>query len=153
MELEVGSVVEGKVSGITKFGAFVALPEGKSGLVHISEIANTFVSDVAEHVQMGQAVKVRVLGISPEGKINLSIKRAADNPSAERTPAFRRPPQARPAAPREPREAPAAAAGAVDPPSADRDFEDRLKRFMQESDSRIADNRLYADHNRRRGRR
>lgn len=150
MELEVGSVVEGKVSGITKFGAFVALPEGKSGLVHISEIANTFVSDVADFVQMGQTVKVRVLGISPEGKINLSIKRAADTPPAERASAFRRPQQARPAAPRE---VPTTPAGAVDPPSADRDFEDRLKRFMQESDSRIADNRLYADHNRRRGRR
>ena len=78
MELEIGSIVEGKVSGITKFGAFVALPEGKSGLVHISEIANTYVSDVSEHVQMGQSVKVKILSISPEGKINLSIKRAQE---------------------------------------------------------------------------
>ena len=76
MALEVGAVVEGKVTGITKFGAFVALPVGKSGLVHISEVANAFVSDVHDHVQMGQTVKVRILSISPEGKINLSIKKA-----------------------------------------------------------------------------
>ena len=78
MALEVGNIVEGKVTGITKFGAFVALPEGKSGLVHISEIANSFVSDVNAFVQMGQTVKVRVLSISEEGKINLSIKRATE---------------------------------------------------------------------------
>ena len=82
MALEVGAVVEGRVTGITKFGAFVALPEGKSGLVHISEVANAFVSDVHDHVQMGQTVKVRVLSISPEGKINLSIKQA--QPQQER---------------------------------------------------------------------
>ena len=67
MPLEVGSIVEGKVTGITKFGAFVSLPEGKSGLVHISEIANSFVNDVHEHVQLGQTVKVRVLSVSEEG--------------------------------------------------------------------------------------
>ncbi len=144
MELEVGSIVEGRVSGITKFGAFVALPEGKSGLVHISELANTFVSDVSEFVQMGQTVKVRILGISPEGKINLSIKRAADNPPPERASGFRRQPAPRKAAPDAP-----LFAEAVDPPSADLDFEDRLKKFMQESDSRIADNRIYAERNRR----
>ena len=147
MELEVGSIIEGRVSGITKFGAFVALPEGKSGLVHISEVANAFVSDVSEHVQMGQTVKVTILGVSPEGKITLSIKRAAEDaqpaPAARRAPAPRRD-----AAPRQSQPQPFAA----DPPSADQAFEDRLKKFMQESDSRIADNRLYAEH-RSRGRR
>ena len=66
MQLQVGMVTEGKVTGITKFGAFVALPEGKSGLVHISEIANTFVNDVHDYVQDGQTVKVKVIGISPK---------------------------------------------------------------------------------------
>ena len=80
MALEVGAILEGKVTGITKFGVFVALPEGKSGLVHISEVANAFVSDINEHVQMGQTVKVRVLNITDDGKINLSIKRAQDIP-------------------------------------------------------------------------
>ena len=87
MQLQVGMVTEGKVTGITKFGAFVALPEGKSGLVHISEIANTFVSDVRDYVQDGQTVKVKVIGISEDGKINLSIKKAEEQPRPERRPA------------------------------------------------------------------
>ena len=150
MALEVGSIVEGKVTGITKFGAFVALPEGKSGLVHISEIANSFVSDVHEHVQMGQAVKVRVLSVSEEGKINLSIKRALDESQAPaQRESFRRSPAPRPAQPARP----AAERTAADGPSSNLEFEDRLKKFMQESDSRIADNRIYADHRSRSRRR
>ena len=151
MPLEVGTIVEGKVTGITKFGAFVALPEGKSGLVHISEIANSFVSDVHEHVQMGQAVKVRVLSVSEEGKINLSIKRAQEQSLAPAgRESFRRSnPALRPApAPR-----PAEDRVAADGPSSNVEFEDRLKKFMQESDSRIADNRIYADHRSRNRRR
>ena len=80
MELGVGSILEGKVTGITKFGAFVSLGENKSGLVHISEIANTYVNDIHEHLQEGQAVKVKVLAIDENGRINLSIKRALPNP-------------------------------------------------------------------------
>lgn len=144
MALEIGSIVEGKVTGITKFGAFVALPEGKSGLVHISEIANTFVNDVAEHVQMGQAVKVRVLNVTPDGKINLSIKKAVDPPARPE----RRVSEPRPA----PRAAEVMAEAVVDGPSGNKEFEDRLKKFMQESDSRIADNRRYAEHKQRRRR-
>ncbi len=148
MALEVGAVVEGRVTGITKFGAFVALPEGKSGLVHISEVANAFVSDVHDHVQMGQTVKVRVLSISPEGKINLSIKRAQDNPAPPaKEPRRSAPPRQEPAPKPNPERV------AADPPSNDQAFEDRLKKFMQESDSRIADNRMYSDRPRRRGRR
>ena len=94
MELTVGEVLEGKVTGITKFGAFVLLPGGKSGLVHISEVANAFVSDVHDHVQIGQPVKVKVLSVSEEGKINLSMKRVQE---AE--------PQARPAGEFRPRRA------------------------------------------------
>ena len=75
MEPQVGSIVEGKVTSITKFGAFVALDNGKSGLVHISEIANSFVNDVHDFLQEGQAVKVLVLS-AENGKINLSIKKA-----------------------------------------------------------------------------
>lgn len=147
MGLEVGSIVEGRVTGITKFGAFVALPGGKSGLVHISEIANSFVSDVSEHVQMGQTVRVRILSVSDDGKINLSIKRA-EEPAAE-------PPRQEPrrSAPRPSAPAPAAQRTQADGPSANQDFEDRLKKFMQESDSRIADNRLYAEHRSRSRRR
>lgn len=136
--LTVGEVVEGKVTGIASFGAFVALPEGKSGLVHISEIANTYVSNVADHVSEGQTVKVRVIGINEAGKINLSIKQAE-------------PPQRRSAPPRrggEPKAPnPQASAASADTPQAPADsgFEDKLKHFMQDSDSRISSSRLYAD--------
>ncbi len=127
MQLEVGAILEGKVTGITKFGAFVALPEGKSGLVHISEIANTYVSEVRDYVQDGQTVKVKIIGISPDGKINLSMKKAEERPQ--------RPAQSeRPAQPRRPR---------AEERSADMSFEDKLKQFMQESDSRMSGNKLY----------
>ena len=151
MALEVGAILEGKVTGITKFGAFVALPEGKSGLVHISEVANTFVSDVHEHVQIGQTVKVKVLAISEEGKINLSIKRAqegAANPQPRQT--ERRPSYNRPATSTS---RPAPQRTQADGPSNNQEFEDRLKKFMQESDSRIADNRMYSEHKSRHRRR
>ena len=78
MSIEVDSILEGKVTGIMNFGAFVSLPGGKSGLVHISEIANSFVKDVHDYLQVGQQVKVKVLGINEQGKINLSIKRVQD---------------------------------------------------------------------------
>ena len=143
MALEIGSILEGKVSGITKFGAFISLPEGKSGLVHISEVASTYVTDVHEHLQVGQTVKAKILSISEDGKINLSIKRAVEPPpAAPRNEGNRRPYQPRPAQ-----------RAAADPASADQVFEDRLKKFMQESDSRIADNRMYADHKQRNRRR
>ena len=146
MALEIGSVVEGKITSIAKFGAFVLLPEGKSGLVHISEIANAFVSDVGEFVQVGQSVKVRVLSISEEGKINLSIKRAEEQsaPASARAP--------RPARRSEGERAfekTAPQTGEVAPRSENQEFEDKLKKFMQESEGRIADNRLYADRPRR----
>ena len=80
MEFGVGSILEGKVTGITKFGAFVSLPENKSGLVHISEIAYSYVSDVKDHLKEGQEVKVKVIGIDENGRINLSIKKAMDPP-------------------------------------------------------------------------
>ena len=148
MQLQVGMVTEAKVTGITKFGAFVALPEGKSGLVHISEIANTFVNDVHDYVQDGQTVKVKVIVISPDGKINLSIKKAEEQPRPER-----RPP--RPQSQQQPRQQ----YGSRQPmprangPTGDASFEDKLKQFMQESDSRMADNKMYSDHRTSRRRR
>ena len=148
MELAVGEVYEGKVTGITQFGAFVLLPSGKSGLVHISEVANAFVSDVHEHVQIGQAVRVRLLSVSDEGKINLSIKRALETPRGTGAPADVRPRAPRP----RPQTAAAAPVPAAQQSSGNQDFEDRLKKFMQESDSRIADNRIYAEHRQRRRR-
>ena len=87
MQLQVGMVLEGKVTGITKFGAFVALPDGKSGLVHISEIAYSYVNDVKDYLTEGQEVKVKVIGIDDNNRINLSIKKAMDPPPRPPRPA------------------------------------------------------------------
>ncbi len=150
MQPEVGAVLEGKVSGVTKFGAFVNLPGGKSGLVHISEIANTFVSDVAQYVSVGQTVKVKVIGINGD-KINLSIKRAEESEEAprRRAPQQHAEQQSRP--PKQPQQ-PQQPSGQVAAPTEDQAFEDKLKQFMKDSDSRIADNRMYADRGRSRRR-
>lgn len=83
MQLEVGSVLEGKVTGITNFGAFVDLPNGKTGMVHISEVAPTYVNQIRDHLTEGQTVKVKVLSVSDEGKISLSIKKAMDNAQSD----------------------------------------------------------------------
>lgn len=83
MQLEVGTILEGKVTGITKFGAFVELPGGKTGMVHISEVAPTFVKEIKDYVKENQIVKVKVLAITPEGKISLSMKRV--EPPAKKT--------------------------------------------------------------------
>ena len=154
MELTVGAIVEGKVTGITKFGAFVTMPGGSSGLVHISEIANAYVNNVSDYLTMGQTVKVKVLSITPEGKINLSVKQAEPAPAkapAEQSAPRRAPrPQVQPAAQPVSRAASAAdlaaaEQGVVHGPTGDASFEDKLKHFMQESDSRMSGNKLYAD--------
>lgn len=144
-KIEVGAILDGTVSSIAKFGAFVKLPERRSGLVHISEIASAYVADVNEYLHVGQEVKVKVLAITPEGKINLSIKRAAE--PAE-TPAPR---PRRSGALRSGSAASGTPQGTVHGPTEDASFEDRLKHFVLESDSRMAGNRLYSD--RSRGRR
>lgn len=79
MGLEVGSIVEGKVTGITNFGAFVDLADGKTGMVHISEVAPTYVNQIKDHLTEGQTVKVKILSVSDDGKISLSIKKAMEN--------------------------------------------------------------------------
>lgn len=81
MNLEVGKIYDGKVTGITKFGAFVELDKNTTGMVHISEIANTFVSEIRDHLSEGQEVKVKVLSMGDDGKISLSIKKALPTPA------------------------------------------------------------------------
>ncbi|NLM97498.1 MAG: S1 RNA-binding domain-containing protein [Halanaerobiaceae bacterium] len=78
MSIEVGSTVEGKVTGITKFGAFVELPSGDTGLVHISEVANTYVKDISNFLKPDDTVKVKVIKVGDDGKIGLSIKQLSD---------------------------------------------------------------------------
>ena len=131
MELTVGTILEGKVKTITNFGAFVALPEGKTGMIHISEVANAYVSDIRQHLTEGQDVKVVVIGLE-NGKVNLSIKRLEAKPQRE-NPGFR---SNAPAARR-----PVRAAAPTPPPApktADQLFEEKLKAFMSESDSKIS---------------
>ncbi len=152
MELTVGTVLEGKVKSITNFGAFVALPENKTGMVHISEVANAYVSDIRAHLTEGQDVKVVVIG-NENGKINLSIKRLEPKPQRENAPARQgnfRPAQGN--APRregnsyqnQNRPQHAAPTPAPAPKSADQLFEERLKAFMSESDSKLSS--IRADH-------
>ena len=139
MELTVGAVLEGKVKSITSFGAFVSLPENKTGLVHISEVSNTYVSDIRQHLTEGQDVKVMVIG-TENGKINLSVKRLEPKPDRQSR-------ENRPAAPRRTegsfRSAPTPPAA---PKTADQLFEEKLKQFMSESDSKISGIRQYSDH-------
>ena len=130
MELTVGAILEGKVKTITNFGAFVSLPENKTGLVHISEVANAYVSDIHQHLSEGQDVKVVVIG-TENGKVNLSIKRLEARPQPSQAPA-------RTAAPSRPVRPAAAPTPPPAPKSADQLFEEKLKAFMTESDSKIS---------------
>jgi S1 RNA binding domain protein len=152
MELTLGAILEGKVKSITNFGAFIALPENKTGMVHISEVANAYVSDIRQHLTEGQDVKVVVIGLE-NGKVNLSIKRLQPKPQRENAPFREHRENREPRENREGRPAPKAAAPVAPPApkTADQLFEEKLKAFMQESDAKIASSRQYAD--RSRGRR
>lgn len=149
MEPQVGSILEGKVTTITKFGAFVALEGGKSGLVHISEIANTFVNDVHDFLQEGQTVKVLVLS-TENGKINLSIKKT--QPQERPAPRFQRSASSAPR-PAQPRQNFARAPQQTVAPSGDLSFEDKLKQFLSSSEGKMADLNRSIDGKRGGGRR
>ena len=186
MELTVGAVLEGKVKSITNFGAFVSLPENKTGMVHISEVANAYVSDIRQHLTEGQDVKVMVIG-NENGKINLSIKRLEPKPQRENNgakPNFQRREggnfqrreggfqnreggyqnreggfqnreggyqnrenQGQQA--NRPQRAPVQPAA---PKTADQIFEEKLKAFMTESDSKLSSIKAYNDRGRSRRR-
>lgn len=150
MQLEVGEIYEGKVTGITKFGAFVSFENGQTGMVHISEVAPTFVSEIKDFVTEGQVVKVKVLSISEEGKVSLSIKKALpeDQQQQHRRPDGPRrdaPRRDGPRPPRQPRPAPApspARPGNYEWQDKKNDvgsFEDMMSRFKQTSDEKISD--------------
>lgn len=144
MEFGVGSILDGKVTGITKFGAFVALPEGKSGLVHISEIAYSYVNEVSDHLHEGQEVKVKIIGIDQANRINLSIKQVTPPPQRPAYPAGGGQPrpggQQRPGGGRPYQQGGSWTAGSVrQAPKEPTDFEDRLKQFMQSSDNKLSE--------------
>lgn len=109
MPLEVGTIVEGVVTGITHFGAFVQLENGETGLVHISEVANVYVKDINEHLQKKDKIKVKILSVDGKGKIALSIKQTSSNGRSHNS--------------RIPRQS----------------FEDKMNKFLKESDERLLD--------------
>ncbi|WP_047980730.1 S1 domain-containing RNA-binding protein [Ornithinibacillus contaminans] len=108
MSIEVGSKLQGKVTGITNFGAFVELGEGTTGLVHISEVADNYVKDINEHLTVGDQVEVKVINVEKDGKIGLSIKKAKEKPVRQN--------------PRERTET----------------FEAKMNRFLKDSEDRLA---------------
>ncbi len=125
MQLEVGKIYDGKVKGIAQYGAFIEIDGAGTGMVHISEIANSFVKDVNDYLKEGQEVKVKVLNINDDGKIALSIKKANENAEEQLRPAKR--PERRPNV-WEPKKK---------PPVTELGFEDMLSRFKQNSEEKI----------------
>ena len=103
MSISKGQILEGTVTGITKFGAFIELSTGETGLVHISEVADTYVNDVNDFLKVKDAVKVKVINVDDNGKIGLSIRQAKERPKQPTV-----------------------------------SFEDRLARFMKDSDEKLA---------------
>lgn len=148
MAIEVGNVLEGRVTGVKPFGAFVALPEGKSGMVHISEVSNEYVQDINTVLHDGDAVKVQVINIAPDGKIALSIKRT--QPAPERGPR----PQGgnggqRPAQPRQKREEkPRVWQPKPQAPQGEMSFEDMMARYKSRSEEKIADLKRVTENHR-----
>ncbi len=109
MSIEVGSKLQGKVTGITNFGAFVELEKGKTGLVHISEVADNYVKDINEHLSVGDTVEVKVINVEKDGKIGLSIKKAKEKPVRQKNPRERT-----------------------------ENFEAKMNRFLKDSEDRLA---------------
>ncbi len=134
MQVEVGAILEGKVTGITKFGAFVEIEPGKTGMVHISEVANTYVKEIRDHISEGQTVKVKVLNIGDDGRISLSIKKAV--PPAPRNP--------------HPVQTPGRPGNfewqsSTSRRSSGESFEDMMSRFKQQSDEKMSDLKRSVD--------
>lgn len=154
MQPEVGKIYEGKVTGITKFGAFVEIEPGVTGMVHISEVANTYVSEIKDHITEGQQVKVKVLGVSEEGKISLSIKKALPPPPRKASPGGAHSGGSRPGGGRQggrPSQNRRAAdkAAPKEPASPESAFEDMMNRFKASSDERMSDIKKNIDSKRR----
>ncbi len=113
MSISIGTILDGVVTGITPFGAFVKLPGGATGLVHISEVADTYVKDVNEYLKEKDKIKVKVINIDSKGKIGLSIKRVNETKRK--------------------------------PVKNSVSFEDKLAKFMKESDEKLQEFRRSTD--------
>lgn len=132
MELEIGKIYTGKVKGITQYGAFVEVEGGVTGMVHISEIANTYVSEIRDHLTEGQEVKVKVISVNEQGKISLSIKKADENGD-------KKPPR------REHKQKPNIYEPKKSIPQSEMTFDDMLAHFKQSSEERIGDLKRSTD--------
>jgi S1 RNA binding domain protein len=128
MSIEVGSKLQGKVTGITNFGAFVGLPGGLTGLVHISEVADNYVKDINEHLKVGDEVEVKVLNVEQDGKIGLSIKKAKERPPQSTT--------SRPSSSHRPRNSNRQGGGYRDQREQET-FEQKMNRFLKDSEDRL----------------
>lgn len=143
MQLQVGEIFEGKVTGVKKFGAFVKLPCGTTGMVHISEVSNQYIQELADVLSEGQSVRVKVVNVADDGKVALSIKQTMDAQEQQRA---REAPAAR---------APRPAGSRGDPgkvwqpkaakPSTNLSFEDMMSRFKTQSEEKISDLRRVTE--------
>ena len=121
MSIEVGSKLEGKVTGITNFGAFVQLPTGATGLVHISEVADNYVKDINDHLKVGEMVEVKVMNVEADGKIGLSIRKAKPQPVGGTTDRPQRPRPSNRSFDRAPKE----------------NFETKMAKFLKDSEENM----------------
>ena len=137
MQIDIGSIHEGVVTGLTKFGAFVKLENGTSGMVHISEVASEYVSDISQHLAEGDKVKVKVLEINEKGKVSLSIKKALPEPEKPKQPRPR--PQNNKSSDRGWKGAPQQESNA--PMS----FEDMMAKFKAQSEDKMSDIKRSSD--------
>ncbi len=117
MPVEIGKVVEGTVTGITNFGAFIQLPGGKTGLCHISEVADDYVKNINNYLKEQQKVKVKIIGIDEKGKISLSIRKTQQKPLRKSSQPIQIDWQKRNS-------------------DADLSFEDKLSKFLKDSDEK-----------------
>lgn len=134
--VEVGAILEGKVTGLTNFGAFVTLPDNVTGMVHISEVSTSFVSDIHDFLQEGQTVKVKVLDVTPQGKVSLSIKKTMEQPAGA---ASERPRRSNDRQNRRNGTPNVWKGSETKHNSEPQSFEDMMARFKQVSDEKISD--------------
>ncbi len=146
MSVEIGKVVDGTVTGITNFGAFIQLPDGKTGLCHISEIADEYVKNVKDYLEEKQTVKVKIIEVNGKGKVSLSIRKANENPETKPEKKLERKPERKPANV-EVRPKPVNTGFKSTKPKGD--FEDMLSQFLKDSDDKLKD--MKKNINKRRG--
>ncbi len=131
MQFKEGDIVEGKITGITKFGVFAEISKGVSGMVHISEISRTYVNDINDFLKVGDTAKMKIISIGEDGKIALSIRKALPEEPAQKRPK-------KPYVPKAPSKPDSSFVWEAQPPVAS-SFEEMMSKFKQRSDEKISD--------------